>query len=260
MRSNKVKALWQQGKPATMAWISTADTYIAEIMANQGIDALVLDMQHGMTIGPDRAGLWLQAVSSSETVPFVRVPWNEPVYIQWALDAGAYGIIVPLVNSREEAEKAGGACRYPPAGYRSYGPNRVRYYAGDDYFVNANREITCLVMIEDIRTVARIEELAGAPGIDGFYIGPADLALSMGLDPGAYLKNKEHGKACQKVLDIARKRNLVAGIHCGSAEEALQRKLQGFLFCPSMTEVNALNAASKTALQTVGLKKMPPRS
>ena len=89
MRTNKVKTLWQQGKAPTMAWLSTADTYVAEIMANAGIDALVLDMQHGMAIGPDRAGLWLQAVSTTETVPFVRVPWNEPVFVQWVLDAGA---------------------------------------------------------------------------------------------------------------------------------------------------------------------------
>jgi 4-hydroxy-2-oxoheptanedioate aldolase len=133
MRTNKVKALWREGKATSMAWLSTADTYIAEIVANVGFDAMVLDMQHGMTIGPDRAGIWLQAVSTTNTVPMVRVPWNEPVYIQWALDAGAYGVIVPLVNTFEEAKKAGLACRYPQMGYRSTGPNRVRLYGGPDY-------------------------------------------------------------------------------------------------------------------------------
>ena len=108
MRINKVKSLWQEGKAPTVAWLDTADTYVAESMANVGFDALVLDMQHGMAIGPDRAALWLQAVSTTDTVPIVRVPWNEPFFIQWVLDAGAYGVIVPLVNSREEAAKAGG--------------------------------------------------------------------------------------------------------------------------------------------------------
>jgi 4-hydroxy-2-oxoheptanedioate aldolase len=253
MRANKVKKLWQQGKPATMAWLSTADTYVAEIMGNAGIDALVLDMQHGMAIGPDRVGVWLQAVSASEAVPFVRVPWNEPVFIQWVLDAGAYGIIVPLVNNREEAAKAAGACRYPPAGYRSVGPNRVSLYGGADYIEHANEEIICLVMIEDIRTVARVEELAGVPGIDGFYIGPADLAMSMsmGISPGIYLQSTAHAEACQRVLDVAGSRNLVAGIHCGSAEEALKRTLQGFRFCPAINDISALSAAARTAVQTV---------
>ncbi|MBM3947341.1 MAG: 2,4-dihydroxyhept-2-ene-1,7-dioic acid aldolase, partial [SAR202 cluster bacterium] len=183
MRANKVKALWKQGKPVAVGWVSSADTYVAEVLANAGFDALVLDMQHGMGIGPDRAALWLQAVSTTNTVPMVRVPWNEPWYMQWVLDAGAYGVIVPLVNSREEAAKAGGACRYPPLGYRSMGPNRARLYGGVDYFQNANQEIACLVMVEDLRTVDQIDELAKAPGIDGFYIGPADLAISMGVAP-----------------------------------------------------------------------------
>jgi len=208
-------------------------------------------MQHGMTIGPDRAGPWFQAVSTTDTVPMVRVPWNEPVFIQWALDAGAYGVVVPLVNTREEASKAGRACRYPPLGYRSVGPNRVRLYAGADYAQHANEEIICLVMIEDINTVDRIEELAEAPGIDGFYIGPADLALSIGITPANYLKNARHGEACQKVLDVAKAHNLIAGVHCGSAEEVVQRINQGFMFCPAVSDVGAVRAGANAALQTV---------
>ena len=251
MRTNKVKELWREGKVPTFAWLSTADTYIAEVVANVGFDAMLLDMQHGMTIGPDRAGVWLQAVSTTDTVPMVRVPWNEPFFIQWALDAGAYGIVVPLVNTREEATKAGRACRYPPLGYRSVGPNRVRLYAGADYAQHANEEIICLVMIEDISTVDRIEELAEAPGIDGFYIGPADLALSIGISPATYLKNDRHGEACQKVLDVAKAHNLIAGVHCGSAEEVVQRINQGFRFCPAVSDVGAVRLGANAALQTV---------
>ena len=113
MRKNKAKLLWQEGKAPTVAWLDTADTYVAEIIANIGFDVLVLDMQHGMAIGPDRAALWLQAVSTTDTMPMVRVPWNEPFFIQWVLDAGAYGVIVPLVNNREEAAKAGGPAVIP---------------------------------------------------------------------------------------------------------------------------------------------------
>lgn len=251
MRTNKVKELWRERKAPTMAWLSTADTYIAEVIANVGFDAMLLDMQHGMTIGPDRAGLWLQAVSTTDTVPMVRVPWNEPVFIQWALDAGAYGVLVPLVNTREEATKAGRACRYPPLGYRSVGPNRVRLYAGADYVQQANEEIICLVMVEDIKTVARIEELAEAPGIDGFYIGPADLAMSMGLALTNYRESARHAEACQKVLDVAKAHDLIAGVHCGSSEEVVQRINQGFMFCPAVSDVGAVRAGANAALQTV---------
>jgi 4-hydroxy-2-oxoheptanedioate aldolase len=251
MRPNKVKALWREGKPAAAGWLSLADIYVAEALSHAGFDALVLDMQHGMGIGPDRAAAWLQAVSTGEAAPFVRIPWNEPAYAQWVLDAGAYGIIVPLVGSKEEAAKAGQACRYPPAGYRSVGPNRVSYYAGPDYIKSANGEVVCLVMIEDIRAVEQIEEVATAPGIDGFYIGPADLALSMGLQPFEYPKSQRHAEACQRVLDAARAQGLVAGVHCGTPEEAAQRFKQGFRFCPVMSDVGALRAGAMAALKAV---------
>jgi 4-hydroxy-2-oxoheptanedioate aldolase len=250
MRANALRAHWNQSKPAAVAWCSTADTYIAEAAANAGLDAVVLDMQHGMGIGPDRAALWLQAVSTTQTPAMVRVPWNEPVFIQWVLDAGAAGVIVPLVNTKEEAAKAGGACRYPPQGYRSIGPNRARLTWGQDYAQHANREVICLVMIEDIRTVARIDEIAQAPGIDGFYIGPQDLALSMGLS-GPYRQNKEHDEACLKVVAAAKRHGLVAGTHTAGPEEALWRFSQGFVFCPVVNDVGAVTAAARAAVEAV---------
>jgi 4-hydroxy-2-oxoheptanedioate aldolase len=251
MRANKLKSLWQEGKTPSVAWLDTADTYVAEIIANVGFDVLVLDMQHGMAIGPDRAALWLQAVSTTNTMPMVRVPWNEPFFIQWVLDAGAYGVIVPLVNSREEAAKAGGACRYPPVGYRSAGANRARLYGGIDYFKQANKEIICLVMIEDIKTVARLEELADAPGIDGFYIGPSDRAVSMGLGPPAYLGSPEHAEACRKVRETAKSRGLVCGIHCMTPQEVVKRTAEGFVFCPAISGLGSFAMAAAAALQEV---------
>ncbi len=251
MRKNKVKELWKSGKAPTVAWCNTPDPFIAELMAHVGFDAMLLDMQHGMTIGPDRAGLWLQAVSHTDTVPMVRVPWNEPVFIQWALDAGAYGVVVPLVNNYEEATKAGGACRYPPLGYRSIGPNRASLYAGADYAQQANEEIICLVMIESIKTVDHLEEMAEAPGIDGFYIGPGDLALSMGVAIADRQESAKHAEACQKVLEVAKSHGLIAGIHCGSPEEVLKRQAEGFMFCQVMTDVSTLSRAAGVALQAV---------
>ncbi|MBM4406630.1 MAG: 2,4-dihydroxyhept-2-ene-1,7-dioic acid aldolase [Chloroflexi bacterium] len=251
MRPNKVKALWRAGKPALVGWMSIADTYAAEVLANTGLDALVLDTQHGMGIGPDRAAAWLQAVSSTETVPIVRVPWNEPAYVQWVLDAGAYGVIIPLVGTREEAAKAAGACRYAPLGYRSVGPNRARYYAGADYLQRANEEIICLVMIEDIKAVDRLDQIASVPGIDGLYIGPWDLAMTMGVDPTTYAKNEAHAAACAKVLEAAKRHKLVPGTHVNSPEEALHRFKQGFLFSPITTDTGSLGKGAASALNLV---------
>jgi len=251
MRKNKIKALWKEGKSPTVAWLSTADTYVAEAIANTGFDAMVLDMQHGMTIGPERAGLWLQAVSTTDSVPMVRVPWNEPVFVQWVLDAGAYGVIIPLVNNLEEANKAGGACRYPPDGYRSVGPNRARLYGGVDYIQRANEEIICLVMVEDIKTVEKVEDMATAPGIDGFYIGPADLALSMGLESTAFRESENHAEACQRVLHVAKNHGLITGVHCMSPEEVVGRTNQGFQFCPSVNDISSAVVAAEKALQII---------
>ncbi|MBI2887766.1 MAG: 2,4-dihydroxyhept-2-ene-1,7-dioic acid aldolase [Chloroflexi bacterium] len=248
MRPNRVKALWREGKAVMVGWQSTADTYVAETMAHAGLDALVLDMQHGMGIGPDRAAQWLQVVSSTDTVPMVRVPWNEPVFIQWALDAGAYGVVVPLVNSYEEAARAGGACRYAPVGYRSVGPNRARLYAGADYIEHAGDEVVCLVMIEHPDTVARAAELARAPGIDGFYIGPSDLAVAMGLSASTGQQDTRHAEACQRVLEAARAQGLVAGIHCGGPEQAAQRFAQGFQLCPVASDIGLVSSGAAAAL------------
>jgi 4-hydroxy-2-oxoheptanedioate aldolase len=248
MRANKIKALWRVGKVANVGWMSSPDSYLAEQLANAGFDGLVLDMQHGMGIGPDRAALWLQAVSTTETVPLVRVPWNEPAYIQWVLDAGAYGVIVPLVGNAEEAAKAGRSCRYPPLGFRSYGANRARLYAGADYGAHANDEIICLAMVEDIETIPHLEAMAKAPGVDGFYIGPADLALTLGLAPTMDNKDPRHIEAVQRVLDVAKASGLVAGIHVGGPEEAARRFHQGFQICPLGSEGAFATAGARQAL------------
>src|SRR3954451_1514181 len=183
MRANKVKQFWQEGKPLAMGWLGSPDTYHVEAMANAGFDVLVLDMQHGMGIGPDRAVIAIQTISGTDPQPMVRVPWNDPIYIQYVLDAGAYGVIVPMVNSRAEAEKAVGATKYFPLGYRSNGASRARFYAGSDYFQGANQEVLCFVMIETTQAIENLEEIATTPGVDGFYIGPSDLAITMGEVP-----------------------------------------------------------------------------
>jgi len=203
MRANRIKSLWREGTPVRAVWTISGDPLTTEILGNAGFDVVVLDMQHGFTIGPERAGAFLQALSTTPAVPFVRVPWNDPVHLQYVLDAGAYGVIVPLVNTPEEAARAAGACRYPPIGMRSAGPNRVFFYAGDDYLEHANDDVICLVMIEHILAVECLEDIARVPGIDGFFIGPGDLALSMGLSPGTAASDAAFQVAVTRVRDVA---------------------------------------------------------
>ena len=164
MRSNKIKAMWREGKPAAAGWLSTGNTYLAEAMAHAGYDAVIIDMQHGMAVTTDKAVACLQAISTTDTVPMVRLPWNDPQVIQFVLDAGAYGVIVPLVNTYDDAVAAGRASRYPPIGDRSFGANRARFYAGADYADHANDEIIVLVMIETLAG-------GGEPGEDSQSAG-----------------------------------------------------------------------------------------
>lgn len=250
MRPNRVKQAWRDGTTVRAMWSVGGDPVLAEVLATSGVDALVLDMQHGVGIGPERAVAVLQAINTTATVPFVRVPWNDPVHIQYVLDAGAYGLIVPLVNTPEEAARAAGACRYPPLGYRSAGPNRVTLGDNADYMEHANEEIACLVMIEHIDAVNDLEAIAQVPGLDGFFIGPGDLAISLGLPLATAAADPAHIAACSRVRDVALAHGLVAGIACTGPEDARQRVQDGFTFCPFGSDWGFVIAGAKAALAT----------
>lgn len=247
MRPNRVKELWRAGEPVAVGWCSTVDPFAAEAMARAGFDALILDWQHGMGIDNRHVATWMQIVGQTEVTPFVRVPWNEPVYAQWALDAGALGIIVPMVNDATEARKAAGACRYPPLGYRSYTPNRAAYY-GPDYFARANEDIVCLVMLETAAAIENLEEIAQVPGLDGYFIGPADLGVSMGLAPSFDIKDERHAAAIQRVIDTTKAKGQVAGIFAMSPEQSARRFRQGFNFNPIFADMLALGQAAARAV------------
>src|SRR5437763_949316 len=182
MRPNKIKQLWSENKPVTLGWLSIANTFTAEVMARQGFDALCVDLQHGTAEMSDVLPM-LQAISQTDTVPVVRVAWNEPAKIMKALDLGAMCIIVPLVNTAEEAAKAVAACRYPPVGMRSSGPVRAVHYAGADYQANANDEIVVMGMVETKEGLANLDGICATPGLDAVYIGPSDLSFALGLAP-----------------------------------------------------------------------------
>ncbi|MDP3768360.1 MAG: aldolase/citrate lyase family protein, partial [Dehalococcoidia bacterium] len=212
MRENTVKRAWREGKVTYGAWLSIPSAFSTEIMAHQGFAWLCIDMQHG-AIDYQAALSMLQAISTTETVPFARVPWNEPGIIGKVLDAGAYGVIIPMVNSPDEAEAAVRACRYAPDGARSFGPVRAAYYAGLDYAVRANDEIACIPMIETTTALANLEEILDVPGIDAVYVGPADLSLTLGLPPRMDNDAEPFERARHAIADACRARGITAGIH-----------------------------------------------
>jgi 4-hydroxy-2-oxoheptanedioate aldolase len=251
----QLRARWRDGRPVRAAWLATADGLVAEMIARAGFDVLVLDMQHGMAIGPDRAAAWLQAVGNADVAALVRVPWNDPLQMQYVLDAGADGVIVPLVTSPQEAARGVGACRYPPLGYRSYGPNRAAMRAGEiDPIRWANEQVLCIALVEHRDAVERIEEIVRVPGLDGVFIGPVDLGLSMGQPPGRH--DERHEAACRRVVEMARAHDKVAGIFGGGGPaEALRYTSWGFNFCPIAWDLGLIRQGAAAALEqfAVGL-------
>src|SRR3990172_5682588 len=146
----------------------------------------------------------MRAISTTPTIPFVRVPWNDPATIMKVLDAGAYGVVVPLVNNREEAERAVWAAKYPPAGGRSSGPARATLYAGNDYQAHSNEEIAVIVMIETAEGLANLDEILSVPGVDCAYMGPSDLAYAIGLQPTGANRDPKPEAAAMQIYDARR--------------------------------------------------------
>jgi 4-hydroxy-2-oxoheptanedioate aldolase len=239
MRANRLKELWSRGRPALGGWLTIPSSFSAEAFAHAGFDWLCVDMQHGL-IDYQVSVSMLQAISTTETVPIVRVPWNEPGIIMKALDAGAYGVIIPMVNSRAEAEAAAGACRYAPRGYRSYGPSRAAYYAGRDYFSHADETVLCIAMIETREGLENLDGILSTPGVDAAYIGPADLSVALGLPPRPDHAEQVFIDAVESVLVACRKHNVVPGFHGGNVEGARKRMQQGFLMIEVTSDADAL--------------------
>jgi 4-hydroxy-2-oxoheptanedioate aldolase len=249
VRENTVKRAWREEKVTYGAWLSIPSAFSAEVMAHQGFDWLCIDMQHGV-IDYQIAVAMLQAISTTQTVPFVRVPWNEPGIIGKVLDAGAYGVIIPMVNSREEAEAAVGACRYVPDGYRSYGPIRAAYYAGADYSSHANEEIACIPMIETTTALAHLEEILAVPGIDAVYVGPADLSLTLGLPPRMDHEDQSFQQARLTIAEACRKRGITPGIHA-NATLAPKHVEAGYRMITISSDIGSLAGGAAGDLRSV---------
>ncbi|HEV8575062.1 MAG TPA: aldolase/citrate lyase family protein [Dehalococcoidia bacterium] len=250
MRENRVKRMWEAGQAALGGWLTVPSSFSAEVFAHAGFDWITVDMQHGM-IDYQTAVTMLQAISTTETVPFVRVPWNEPGIIMKSLDAGAYGVVIPMINSRAEAEAAVSACRYAPRGVRSYGPVRAAIYGGRDYYAHADDEVACIVMIETKEAVERIDDILSVPGIDAVYVGPSDLSVSLGLAPAYDHEKGVFVDAIERIVSSCQGHNVVPGIHAGGPTVARKRIEQGFLMVEMCDDAGSMARSAAADLKAL---------
>ena len=215
MRANTLTALMDSGVVTINGWISGNSPYLAEVLSYSGLDSVTIDLQHGM-FGLDAAVSLIQAVSSGPAIPLARCSELNPAQIGKLLDAGAYGIICPSVDTVEHATALVAACNYPPQGTRSFGPSRGLLYGGPDYVAEAGSTILVLAMIESATALANLEAIVAVPGLSGVYVGPNDLALSLGETPGQWPLSPRMLDAVKRVVTAAHSVGLKAGIFCGT--------------------------------------------
>ena len=247
MTPNGIRRLWAEGKPVLNGWLSIGNAFTAEIMAQQGYDAVTVDLQHGF-VGYETATTMLQAMRASGVTPMVRVPWLAAGDIMKALDAGALGIICPMINSRAEAEQLVSWMRYPPHGTRSFGPTRAVFAHGADYGQKADAEVLCFAMIETADGMKNLKEIVATPGLDGVYIGPADLTLSLTgrkYPTGFDREEPEMVDAIKTILSEAHAAGIRACLHCGAAAYAAKAIGWGFDLVTLLNDVRLLAAAAQ---------------
>lgn len=247
MRDNRLRQLWTDDRAAVNGWLAIPDGFAAETMAHQGWDTLTIDLQHGVVDYQAMVGM-LQAISTTATTPLVRVPWLEPGILMKTLDAGAYGLICPMVNTADDAAKLVAWTSYAPRGTRSFGPIRALLYAGADYPQHADRTIVRFAMIETAQALDNLDAILSVEGLDAVYVGPGDLSLSLGCKPSFDDVEPPVQQAIEHILDRARAHGLVAGIHNGTPEAALARIAKGFRFVTVSSDARIIAAGSQQIL------------
>jgi 4-hydroxy-2-oxoheptanedioate aldolase len=243
LTENTAKQLLASGKPAVGIWLAIPGLTSAEALATIGWDWLTLDVEHAPFNLETQQALYL-AIASQNCVPLARIAANDTTIIKQTLDAGAMGVVVPMVCSAAEAKHAAEACRYPLEGVRSAGGGRWRYGYGADWQQRANDETLCIVMIEHHTAVDRAEEILAVPGVDACFIGPNDLSWSMGLKGR---RDDAHEAALMRVRDAGRATGTPVGLHCGSPEEVVKRIEQGFQFLACQNDMAFMLAGATAA-------------
>ena len=248
MFNNPVIDIWKNGKVIINGWLSIPNSFTAESMAKMGWDTLTIDLQHGINNYSTSISM-LQAISHSSTIPFARVPWNEPGIIMKMLDAGICGIIAPMINNKEECERFVSYCRYPPLGQRSFGPMRAQLVYGSDYFNNANSQIVTLAMIETQEAVNNLDEILSVKNLSGVYIGPADMSIAYGLEPKFDVKEDPVFSNIKLIVKKAKEYGKIAGIHNGTTQYAKEMIALGYQFITISSDYRGMTSFAQNIVK-----------
>ncbi|RZI97343.1 MAG: 2,4-dihydroxyhept-2-ene-1,7-dioic acid aldolase [Variovorax sp.] len=250
MRENRLRTLWASGGAAINGWLAIANSFSAETMAHQGWDSLTIDLQHGVVDYQAMVPM-LQAISTTDTVPVVRVPWLDPSALMKTLDAGAAAVICPMISTREQAQQLVAYTHYAPRGTRSFGPIRALLYSGADYAAHANDSIVTFAMIETAEALDNLDDIMSVEGLDAVYIGPSDLSLALGCRPVFDDVDPKAQEAIDHILERAKAHGLVAGIHNGNAEGAMARIAAGFQFVTVSSDARLMAAGAQQILSAM---------
>ena len=247
--ANKLKSIWAEGRATTNGWLSIPHVVTAEVMAGLGWDSITIDMHHGLIDYPAMLSM-LVALGDSGPVPLVRVPWNDPGTIYRVLDAGAKGVICPMINTAAEAEIFVKATKYPPLGSRSFGPIRPLIKEGPHYVATANATCLALAQIETRQALANIDAIFSVPGLDGVYVGPSDLAFDMGLPPHFDTEVPALLQTFEVILAAAKRHGLAAGMHNSTPAYAKRMAEAGFDLVTFGSDIGFMLAAGQASMAT----------
>jgi len=246
---NELKRRLKRGEKTVGVWITIPHTDVSEALSTLAFDWFVFDQEHS-TLDDGLSQQLMQAMSGKELTPLIRVAWNDPVMIKKALDTGAYGIIVPWVNSREDAVKTVKACKYPPEGIRGCGPRRT-ILLDPDYLKTVNDEILIIVQIETEEAANKTEEILSVEGVDGFFIGPFDLSASMGIM--GQISHKRVQDAINKVFEVGKKLGVASGIWQGAGMTIKERLEEGWQMVALGMDIHFLMDGARKALEDAGI-------
>ncbi len=249
--TNKIKQAWSEGKAVINGWLAIPSGFSAEVLAQCGFHSVTVDLQHGVQDYQSMVQCF-QAMQAHPVVPMVRVPWNEPGIVGKVLDAGAYGVICPMINTAAEAAALVSYALYPPKGARSNGPIRAAMYGeATNYQKTANDEILIIPMIETKQAIENLDAILDVPGISGVYVGPSDLGFSYGLIPILDREEPMILEIYEKILAACAKRKIYAGIHCGTAAYAARAIKMGFRLVTISNDSGLMAVAAKAAIKQV---------
>ena len=255
MKTNHVRAKLKQGQPSIGTWLTLPDPIAARLMTRVGFDWLTVELEHTPT-NFETAATMFAIISAAGSVPLVRVPWNTGENIKRVLDTGAWGIVVPMVNSRAEAEAAVAAARYAPQGTRSIGGQlHAANFETDPatYYRQANDEILVVLMAEHVKAIEAADEILSVPGIDAIFIGPNDLHHSLGKPPTFESDDPEFTAALSRILKLARKNGIAPGIHVADTAAAKRRIAEGFQLIAVASEAGMMLRKAQETVRDLGL-------